>query len=784
MKAAGARPNLPAPASAPIETPLVVAPARDSDRRLQALTEIGRLITLGLEESPILQHAAEAVARLLEAPFVGLWLLDPDRGDLVVAATAGPLRDGLEAGFRRPPAVRTLNRVVLESGRLFQTDEVEAHPAWMNHAFTRQHGLKSYLGVPLTVRDQPYGILAILFRERLTLGQQDLELVEAIAGQAAAALSNARLYQQAQRRAEEATAVAQVGRAINASLELQAVLDLIVEQACRLIGTSRSALAIAENAEGGPIYRFVARHGLSPEFPRRIQPRDPRDGTTAMAISERRPVWSADLLSDPSFTLSDTTREGVVGEGYRSVLSVPLLVGDATLGALVVYRDEAGRFSEDQVRLLGVFADQAASAIQNARAFQREQARRRQLEAVRDVTAELTRELGLTTLLDLILRRAGGLVEASAGGVYLWDEAAEELVPRAWRGVGPWMSGIRCKLGEGAAGLAAERRTGVTLNNYPRSPHAHPLVVARSRLKSVLAEPVLYQDRLIGAIVLGRYDELPFSDQDAELLRLFADQAAIAIENARLFEQAAKAEALGELARLKAEFLGTVSHELRTPLWLVQGYAEMLAQHGKKLSAAEVETMTAEIQRGAATMVRLVDDLLDFSRTEQGRLVLRRRRVSIVEAARQVVDTFSSLPGGERITARLPRALEAEVDPDRFTQIVSNLLTNALRYAPGGPVVVSLTRRGGQLRVEVADTGPGIRPEEHERIWEKFYRGVQELNSPNRGTGLGLSVVKHLVELHGGQVGVRSVPGQGATFWFTLPLVAPQAPRPTTRRRS
>lgn len=621
---------------------------------------------------------------------------------------------------------------------------------------------------------------------------------EAIAGQAAAALSSARhdesachhseqvaelldanerlaiesarLLAIAARRAEEALAVAAVGRAISGSLNLQDVLELIVEQACRLLATHRSALAIVERDAGGPIYRFAARRGLSDDFPRRIQPRDPRDGTTAMAISERRPVWSADLLNDPAFTLSDGTRAGVAAEGYRSVLSVPFLAGEATLGALVVYRDSVGTFTDDEVRLLGVFADQATIAIQNARAFEREQARRRQLEAVRDVTAEIVRELDLTALLKLLLGRSGDLVRASAGAVYLWDETTTELVPCAWRGIGPWMNGLRCKLGEGAVGVAAERRRGVMLNDYRNSPYAIPLVLARSRLNAVLAEPVVYQDRLIGVVALARYGEEDFAEHDAELLRLFADQAAIAIENARLFEQAGKAEALGELARLKAEFLGTVSHELRTPLWLVQGYAEMLAQYGASSSPAEVRSMAAEIQRGTATMARLVEDLLDFSRTEHGRLVLRRRRVPVTETLDRLIATFRVQPGGERITARLPPALEAEVDPDRLTQIVSNLLINAIRYAPRGPIVLRLTRRATSLRVEVADRGPGLRPDAQERVWEKFYRGDQELRSLHRGTGLGLAVVKHLVELHGGRVGVRSAPGQGATFWFTLPL--------------
>ena len=174
-------------------------------------------------------------------------------------------------------------------------------------------------------------------------------------------------------------------------------------------------------------------------------------------------------------------------------------------------------------------------------------------------------------------------------------------------------------------------------------------------------------------------------------------------------------------------------------------------------------------------MVRLVDDLLDFSRLERGQLLLRRRRVAVTDMLTSLVETFRAQPGGERIEVQVPRGLEAQLDADRLGQIVGNLLTNALRYAPEGPIVLRAARRGDELRFEVADRGPGIPSAEQPRIWETFYRGAQGIASSHRGSGLGLAVVKQLVELHGGQVGVRSAPGRGTTFWFTVPAEGPPA---------
>ncbi|MCC7104378.1 MAG: HAMP domain-containing histidine kinase, partial [Chloroflexi bacterium] len=246
---------------------------------------------------------------------------------------------------------------------------------------------------------------------------------------------------------------------------------------------------------------------------------------------------------------------------------------------------------------------------------------------------------------------------------------------------------------------------------------------------------------------------------------------AIAIENARLFEQATTVEALRELAQLKAELLNTVSHELRTPLSLIHGYSELLVHRADRLSPAEVAQMSGEIYTSSKTLARLVDDLLDFSHFEHGRLELRQRRLDLGEMLTALAHLFRAQPGGGRIVTDLEANIQVDADPDRLHQVVGNLLSNALAYTTDGAITIRSRREANLARVEVEDHGPGLLPEEVSRIWESFYRGAEAANLPNRGSGLGLTVVRQLVELHGGNVGVRSAPGQGATFWFTLPAV-------------
>jgi len=305
----------------------------------------------------------------------------------------------------------------------------------------------------------------------------------------------------------------------------------------------------------------------------------------------------------------------------------------------------------------------------------------------------------------------------------------------------------------------------------PGSESIRRLEARASGLRSWLGVPLRGRERVLGTLAVLSRGERRFTKADVSVLEAFADQAAVAIENARLFRQAATVEAMRELARLKTEFLSTASHELRTPLSLIHGYSELLKHRAAQMAPEQVATMASEIYAGSRTMVRLVDDLLDFSRLEQGRLPLRRRWVAVREMLGWLIDAFRRQPGGERIVAELDEG-EVYVDPERLSQVVGNLLTNALRYASDGPIVVRATRRDGWLHVQVTDRGPGIPPDEQTRIWEKFYRGSVTRDVQERGSGLGLAVVKHLVELHGGQVSLSSTPGGGTTFCLVVPATA------------
>lgn len=899
---------------------------RDVVRRLQALADISRLITLGLDQTAILQHVTEALARLLDSPYARLWMLDDATNDLVLVANAGALTTKDDLGLRRS-GPDSVNRTVIASGRLYHTSDILAHPLWFNRAISERYGLHSYVGVPLAVQDRRLGVLTLLFPGHRAFDAEDLELVETVGAQASTALANARTY-------ARMSTLTEISRMVSSSLDHQAVLDAAVEATARLLGvsdvrlwlvdetakllrlgarapadaeTASATLPLGDSLSGAivrtgetrvivdlvqePLWRrrlpsdeqvvsgiftplvdretplgvVVAlsqrrrafndedvqllralvdqmaaairnarlyqdarrqagqlaailevnkRLALGPQLEEILaniaeeaarligvegaslrlvegeelvtaatfglggserSERLPLVGSlTGRVVTGNRPVISVYVPDDPR--ISPSRRAHAIARGLRSWVGVPLRGRERVLGTLTVRSRGERQCDDGDVGLLEAFAAQAAIAIENARLFQGAVRSRRHAEALREIGLSLTATPDPEQVLQRIAEEARRLVGGLFTFVVTPDTPYYRIVTVAGDDQG---YGNVLKLsddpdsphGQGPLGRAIRTRRPTVYQDIFADETFVPwrsLAAARG-IRSLVAVPLIVQGKPYGALLSYAPTADAYDVETMDLLASLGAQAAAALETARLFEQAASIEALRELAALKTEFLSTVSHELRTPLSLIHGYAELLAQRATRLSTGQVGEMAGEIQAGSRTMIRLVDDLLDFSRIDRGKLELQRRRVDVTAELRRLVETFRHQPGGERIQADLSGRLEAWVDVERLSQIVGNLLTNALRYAPSGAIVVGATRRHGDLCVQVTDEGPGIAPEDQQRLWEKFYRGSAALTSRSRGSGLGLAVVKHLVELHDGQAGLSSYPGRGTTFWFSLP---------------
>ncbi len=452
--------------------------------------------------------------------------------------------------------------------------------------------------------------------------------------------------------------------------------------------------------------------------------------------------------------------------------------------------------------------------------------RTRQLDAVREIATEISREMDLQRVLNLIARRAIELVAALSATVFLWDEQAQYLVPGAWHGYGEWRGTVRLRLGEGVAGSVAARRERLVLEDYPASPYALSSIVAQTNAMAVLAEPLLYRDQVVGVIVVDRArGERCFHLEEVAVLALFANHAAIAIENARLYQQTQKHAAdleervtvrTAELAvanqglRLasqhKSAFLANMSHELRTPLNSVLGFAQLLQEQTKDVFSAKQTRYLTNIYTSGQHLLSLINDILDLSKVESGKITLARVPLAVPDILEDLLVIARGLANKKQQTIHMeiaPDLPTLPADPVRFKQIFFNLVSNAVKFTPAGGSVRVTARRisdlqfpisdspstipgpqsqianqksqiGDFLEIAVTDTGVGIRAADLPKLFQEFTQLETTATQAHEGTGLGLALTKRLVELHGGTVTASSEgEGKGSTFTVRFPFDEP-----------
>ncbi len=661
-------------------------------------------------------------------------------------------------------------------------------------------GERTILAVPLLREDAAIGALTIRRREVQPFTDKQIALLQTFADQAVIAIENVRLFTELQEKnralteaharvtqaLDQQTATSEILKTIaHAQTDVQPVFDTIVQSAARLCRGVHAAVFLTD----GRLVYAPANSGNVPEALAAARARFPRplamDSTASIAILTRSIVHVPDV-EEPS--THDFVRQSGQLVGFRSVVTVPMLREGEAVGAILVARQDPGRFADSEVELLKTFADQAVIAVENARLLKELQARTAdltrsvdQLTALGEVGQAVISTLDLDTMLNTIVSRAAELAGTDGGAIYEYDDAAEQFRLRAEHGLAAGLVAARREIGirkgEGAIGRLAVTREPIQITDIgEEGAYASPLrgALLGAGIRSLLAVPLLREDRLIGGLVVNRKQPGEFAPEVIALLETFATQSALAIQNARLFREIEdKSRQLEAASRHKSEFLANMSHELRTPLNAVIGFSEVLLQQMFGALNAKQDEYLKDIYASGQHLLSLINDILDLSKIEAGRMELAPAPFHLPSALENAVTLVRERAGRHGIALSLdidPALGELVADERKVKQILLNLLSNAVKFTPeGGRISLQAGRRNGGVEISVTDTGIGIAPEDQAAIFEEFRQAGSD-EKRREGTGLGLTLAKKFVELHGGRIWVESELGRGATFTFTLPL--------------
>ena len=467
---------------------------------------------------------------------------------------------------------------------------------------------------------------------------------------------------------------------------------------------------------------------------------------------------------------------------------MPLARQGAVIGALTLLRTEAKPFSQKQIELLETFADQAVIAIENARLLEELQSRSRELarsvhelEALGEVGRAVSSTLDLKIVLKTIVDRAVELSGTDAGSIYYYRQEHDRLELGETTGFAEEVAARFRNLDISATGTgvgeAITRRHPLQIADFHELP-SNPLrdAAIEAGLRAALVVPLLGAEGPLGALTLQRRQPGEFPPAAVSLMQAFADQSAIALENARLFvEIAQKSRELESASQHKSQFVANMSHELRTPLAAILGYAELMQEGFYEPQGPKSLGALTRIRSNGKHLLGLINTILDIAKIESGQFNLNvgeyalENVVETVRAATEALAQTKKLGLKTEVAKRLPIGIG---DEQRLTQVLLNLVGNAIKFTDAGEVCITATTSNGHFAISVTDTGPGIPQEHQERIFEQFHQVDSSNTKAKGGTGLGLAITKQIVEMHGGRIWVESIPGKGATFQMELPIHA------------
>jgi signal transduction histidine kinase len=755
----------------PLENQQLLGELERRVQELAVLNEIGQAISSALQLDQLLQVIYEQTSRLMDT--ANLYIAVCDEEGIISVPFAVEEGQPVERPTRRAGKGLTEYIIHTKQPLLLERDVGD----WLEQQKDVEslgRLAKSWLGVPLMLGEKILGVIAVQNYE--IDGAYDaghLHVLSTIASQAATAIENARLYDMVDRtlarREDELSAIEEIDQELSATLNFEQVIDLVVEKAMVVTSASAGLIAMVDEEKTGLL--LLAEKGYPAEIGAyRHQAWSLEQGIVGRVVRTGELALVPDVAQDPDYT-------EVIPE-TRSQLTVPVVREGVVIGAVVLESPRVAGFNEEEVFFVQHLAEHAAIAITNAWLYEAAQRRAQELATLNEISRAVTSTLDLGEVFKLVMQKINETFEVEAGSLLLLDERTNELVFKVTlEGGVERLAGFRMKVGQGIVGQVVQTGRPVLVSDPQSDPRWYSEVSEKLKFptRSILCVPLMAKDRAIGAIQLLNKLDGEFNGSDMERLSAMAASIAIAVENARLYEELQQAnEGLKELNEAKSEFVSVVAHELRTPMTSIKGYTEMLLSGSMGELSDRQKHFLEVVHANADRLGKLVSDLLDMSRIETGKIKLDVQPLQLEEIIEEATDIIASRVEAKnlQLEVKLADGLPlVQGDRDRVLRVLTNLLDNACNYTPEGGITLSVYPVDASLQVSVTDTGIGISPEDQRRLFERFFRADHPVVREQRGTGLGLSIAKSIVELHGGAIWVESELDRGSTFSFTLPVM-------------